>query len=133
MATISNLTDEQIESVVSTWFDYPAESSHDFVGRMRGALDKAASFARCEYCDGTGDVHSIDGEWRGECTECDASRPAYQTATVEDVSSALYSHLMSGAFDIGEAYLSLKCVGSCPSEDDFLAALLALTAAKEPT
>jgi len=28
--------------------------------------------SRCEYCDGTGDVHSIDGEWRGVCTECDA-------------------------------------------------------------
>lgn len=23
---------------------------------------------RCEHCDGTGDVHSIDGEWRGRCT-----------------------------------------------------------------
>jgi hypothetical protein len=23
--------------------------------------------ARCEYCDGTGDVHSLDGEWRGSC------------------------------------------------------------------
>ena len=22
---------------------------------------------RCTYCDGTGDVHSIDGEWRGKC------------------------------------------------------------------
>ena len=21
----------------------------------------------CEYCDGTGDVHSMDGEWRGAC------------------------------------------------------------------
>jgi hypothetical protein len=53
--------------------------------------------------------------------------------SVEQVSNALYSHLMGGAFDIGEAYLDLKCVGSCPSEDDFLAALLALAAAKEPT
>lgn len=76
MATLSNLTDEQIESVVSTWFDYPAESPHDFVGRMRRALDKAASFARCEYCDGTGDVHSIDGEWRGICTECNMGKEA---------------------------------------------------------
>lgn len=25
---------------------------------------------RCEYCDGTGDVHRADGEWMGECTEC---------------------------------------------------------------
>ena len=24
--------------------------------------------ARCEYCDDTGDVHGIDGEWRGTCT-----------------------------------------------------------------
>lgn len=23
---------------------------------------------RCEHCDGTGDVHGIDGEWRGRCT-----------------------------------------------------------------
>ncbi|MBB0026785.1 hypothetical protein [Ralstonia pickettii] len=25
---------------------------------------------RCEYCDGTGDVHRADGEWLGECTAC---------------------------------------------------------------
>lgn len=24
----------------------------------------------CPYCNGTGDIHSIDGEWRGQCTEC---------------------------------------------------------------
>lgn len=29
--------------------------------------------ARCQYCDGTGDVHGIDGEWRGSCTECPAA------------------------------------------------------------
>lgn len=27
----------------------------------------------CEYCDGTGDVHSLDGEWRGECNQCPAA------------------------------------------------------------
>jgi hypothetical protein len=26
----------------------------------------------CQYCGGSGDVHGLDGEWRGECTECDA-------------------------------------------------------------
>lgn len=31
--------------------------------------------AACQYCDGAGDVHGIDGEWRGECTEC---KPASQ-------------------------------------------------------
>ena len=29
---------------------------------------------RCPYCDGTGDVHGIDGEWRGVCT-CSADKP----------------------------------------------------------
>ena len=33
---------------------------------------------RCTYCDGTGDVHSIDGEWRGTC-HC-AAAPAPQPA-----------------------------------------------------
>lgn len=28
--------------------------------------------SRCPYCDDTGDVHSIDGEWRGEC-DCGAA------------------------------------------------------------
>jgi uncharacterized paraquat-inducible protein A len=130
---MAELTNEQIDAAVDAWFDYTADEAHDFATRMRRALAKAESFERCEYCDGTGDVHSIDGEWRGECTECDASKPERQTATIEDVSSALYSHLMSGAFDIGEAYLNLKCVGACPSKDDFLAALLALAAAKEST
>ncbi len=29
--------------------------------------------ALCRNCGGTGDVHSIDGEWRGSC-DCDAAR-----------------------------------------------------------
>ena len=33
---------------------------------------KAGKVERCRYCDGTGDVHSLDGEWRGTCTECTA-------------------------------------------------------------
>lgn len=32
----------------------------------------------CTYCDGTGDVHGFDGEWRGTCTECDAAPQAGQ-------------------------------------------------------
>lgn len=71
---MSDLTDEQIDSVVDAWFDYTTEELHDFAVRMRRALAKAESFKRCEYCDGTGDVHSIDGEWRGECTACDANK-----------------------------------------------------------
>jgi hypothetical protein len=31
--------------------------------------------ATCEYCDGTGDVHSADGEWRGRC-DCEVGKAA---------------------------------------------------------
>jgi hypothetical protein len=71
---MTNLTDEQIDAVIDIWFDYADGPPEDWTGRMRRALDKAASFERCQYCDGTGDVHSIDGEWRGECTACDANK-----------------------------------------------------------
>jgi len=33
---------------------------------------------RCTYCDGTGDVHSIDGEWRGTCPCAAAPAPQAQ-------------------------------------------------------
>lgn len=36
---------------------------------------------RCGYCDDTGDVHSIDGEWRGRCT-CPAGQSAPQPEPV---------------------------------------------------
>lgn len=42
---------------------------------------------RCEYCDGTGDVHSLDGEWRGICTcpigRALASAPPKENPNVE--------------------------------------------------
>ena len=34
----------------------------------RAMLDAAPEPQPCQYCDGTGDVHGIDGEWRGVCT-----------------------------------------------------------------
>lgn len=34
------------------------------------ASQQQADPKRCEYCDGTGDVHRADGEWLGECTVC---------------------------------------------------------------
>lgn len=54
-------------------------ASDDAMSRLAQALNHhptvvqqpdAGEPGRCEYCDGTGDVHGIDGEWRGECTEC---------------------------------------------------------------
>jgi hypothetical protein len=36
--------------------------------------------AHCPYCDGTGDVHSIDGEWRGVCS-CQQAQQAITPET----------------------------------------------------
>lgn len=66
--------------------DRPLDSIHAggvFAGRTPdnvvlngGDLDAAIDAAMpCDYCDGTGDVHSFDGEWRGYCT-CPAGTPA---------------------------------------------------------
>lgn len=41
------------------------------IGALRAALQSQA--ARCPYCDDTGDVHGVDGEWRGACT-CPAGK-----------------------------------------------------------
>jgi hypothetical protein len=44
------------------------------VAAFRAATSQAqAAPKRCGYCDDSGDVHSIDGEWRGECTGCVAA------------------------------------------------------------
>jgi hypothetical protein len=43
--------------------------------RLEAALAKQEQ--RCEYCDGTGDVHDQTGEWRGVCV-CEAGAKQYQ-------------------------------------------------------
>lgn len=42
--------------------------SEAFIKAARRLMGAASAYKRCEYCDGTGDVHGIDGEWRGRCT-----------------------------------------------------------------
>lgn len=34
--------------------------------------EPATKVTRCPHCDDTGDVHGLDGEWRGECVQCKA-------------------------------------------------------------
>ena len=69
-------------------------------------LEKALAqpACRCPNCDGTGDVHSPDGQWRGEC-HCKAQQeqPAqepdpvlckfYQVTTFEELISAQEHHI----------------------------------------
>jgi 20S proteasome alpha/beta subunit len=35
--------------------------------RTGGNAESMMVMTRCEYCDGTGDVHRADGEWLGSC------------------------------------------------------------------
>lgn len=42
-------------------------------GKQDSPITQLDQKERCPYCDGTGDVHSIDGQWRGTCT-CEAGQ-----------------------------------------------------------
>lgn len=57
-----------------------SERLDDIVDSVANAIVKCtapqqaeAQPATCQYCDGTGDVHSADGEWRGRCS-CEIGR-----------------------------------------------------------
>lgn len=57
---------------------YPLRMAREVVAADRSTIDQGASTVepkRCPYCDDTGDVHGLDGEWRGRCT-CPIGRAA---------------------------------------------------------
>lgn len=60
---------------------------------VRAALRQGAQ--RCEYCDGTGDVHALDGEWRGVCS-CPTSQGAQPAEKVADIWFAIPNEFRSG-------------------------------------
>ena len=59
---------------------WPGTNEIDAVAVYLAAPQEAA---RCKTCDGTGDVHGIDGEWRGECTVCEAAQPDGLSSAIE--------------------------------------------------
>lgn len=70
-ATAAQPTDDgpTWEQISHAWYKVGA----DLKGLDWGAFTNAIHYApaRCPHCDGTGDVHSIDGHWRGRCV-CEA-------------------------------------------------------------
>ena len=44
---------------------------------------------KCMTCGDTGDVHTIDGQWRGECTACDAAEIIRMRAEIERLKADL--------------------------------------------
>ncbi len=72
----------------------------------------------CQYCDGTGDVHTPTGEWRGVCTECAAGastvQPSQQQPTSPDVQAALLFalwHHQGGSSKIGQPIRAALGIG----------------------
>ena len=75
-------THERVYETIIQWDEGGGKRSRRELTRRIEALYAGVAPApveqRCTYCDGTGDVHSIDGEWRGTC-HC-AAAPALQPA-----------------------------------------------------
>ncbi len=57
---------------------------NDYQQALAKLSQQAPAEQRCEYCDGTGDVHGLDGEWRGEC-HCQKPAPAQDEREVAAV------------------------------------------------
>lgn len=76
--------------------ELPQKERPDFMAGYDAGMTDAKRMAqqgeqRCTYCDGTGDVHGIDGEWRGSCPCAAAPAPqAQEPACPECGASLLY-------------------------------------------
>lgn len=60
---------------------------------------------RCQYCDGTGDVHSIDGQWRGSCN-CEAAQLEQELVQGEPVGDCAVGDILGAAYDFRDAHLT---------------------------
>jgi hypothetical protein len=60
-----------ISEAVADQDDRAAQAILGELLRLLSAAPEPAQAERCPYCGGSGDVHGIDGQWRGACT-CDS-------------------------------------------------------------
>ena len=101
------------QSVPAGWMLVPIEPSDEWIARLEsqqtGGLESVDADAirqcivellaaaphpqpvRCTYCDGTGDVHSITGEWRGACC-CEAGKAPQPQPVQEPVATVQCIH-----------------------------------------
>ena len=91
------------EADAQTWM--PHEWVIDAILLATMQCDLAAQ-QPCQYCNDTGDVHGLDGEWQGTCTACKwgAARPAAQpVALTVDEKAALDRALLRSVKIVDEA------------------------------
>jgi hypothetical protein len=71
-------TGQESDDAMTEWH---ARQAWKFIGIAARALtpikEALKQEQRCEYCDGTGDVHDFAGEWRGVCV-CEAGKALKQ-------------------------------------------------------
>ena len=85
MTTLQEAAQKAIELFDAQWQCsrlFSLEEVQDVAEELRSALAQQGE-QQCTYCDGTGDVHGIDGEWRGTCP-C-AAAPAPQAQPVKEM------------------------------------------------
>lgn len=87
--------------------DMASAAAQGFRDGVASVAQQPQTEKRCQYCDGTGDVHSIDGQWRGEC-HC--QKQAQAEAVPLDM----------GAMELAE---SVGLIGPASRTDDFHAAI----------
>lgn len=57
--------------------DLVDEYENKWIGPLNESIktiEKLVGTNTCSHCDCTGDVHSIDGEWRGQCEACQPNK-----------------------------------------------------------
>lgn len=70
----------------------------DAMQALRAALDHPqVEQERCHLCDCTGDIHGLDGEWRGECPYCRPQPPRQPLTEMEIVN---LRQLTPGTLDV---------------------------------
>lgn len=61
------------------------------------ALEQPVEQERCRLCDCTGDIHGLDGEWRGECPYC---RPQPTREPLTEMEIVNLRQLTPGTLDV---------------------------------
>lgn len=93
---------------------FVADPWNNSMETLRKAIAAAEQAQRpCQYCDGTGDVHSITGEWRGVCScEAGQAQQAEPVAFGDDVVQYIGrwgGHCRDCADNMGICHTGLPC------------------------
>ena len=115
VADIAELSNGEIDAIVYQCRQQGNDTTYDIVNAAIAASRRAAPRdvcaemrALCSACGGTGDVVSLDGEWRGTC-DCEASRAPASAGQAAPYHACL-SVACSFEHDSVERHAAMSCV-----------------------